>query len=117
MVTVEMPPAFSSTSTASTPARASSSSLTAETQWPQVIPETFTVVVVGEVVLMAGSSCCAGGSRCWMGVVLAQQPADGVSGFLDFGIDGFGAGGRIRLGGGAHHAMADMLLHQAQADR
>jgi len=35
--------------------RASSSSLTADTQCPQVMPETLTVVVVGAVVLMACS--------------------------------------------------------------
>src|SRR6478609_5933889 len=116
MVTVEMPPAFRSTATASTPSMASSSSLTADTQCPQVMPETLMVVVVGEVVLMACSFMWCRRWPGWCGGVSAKQPTDGVGSFLYLGIDGFCACVGVRLGGRPHHAVADVFLDQPQAD-
>ena len=39
-----------------------------------------------------------------------------LGGLLDLEIDGFGPKVRIRLGGGADNAVADVFFHQAQAD-
>src|SRR5690606_28834328 len=46
-VTVDAPPASSSTATDSTPSMTLSSSVTLDTQWPQVIPVTDSSVVIG----------------------------------------------------------------------
>src|SRR6185295_15917875 len=100
MVTAEMPPALRSTSTFSTPESASSSSLTEDTQWPQVMPETLTVV---ETVAMAcslslGREWIPGPVVWWVVQVLAQEASDGIGGLLDFEIDGLRPQLRIRLG-------------------
>lgn len=47
---------------------------------------------------------------------LPQQAPDGIGGLLHFGVDLFGAGFGVGLGGGPHDAVADVLLNESQAD-
>jgi len=52
----------------------------------------------------------------WVVRVLAEQASDGIGGLLDFDIDGLRPKLRIRLGGGADNAVADVLFDVGKYD-
>src|SRR6185312_4640113 len=105
-VAVEMPPLFSWMLTVWTPSSALSSSVTASTQWLQVMPSMLMVVVLIQI-----SWVVFGGG------LLAQQPADGIRGFLDLVLDDPRIVVELGFLGGADHAVSNVVFEQADAHR
>src|SRR5687767_11692545 len=115
MVTLETPPALRSMSISSTPSSDSSSSLTADTQCPQVIPETWTVVEMVLICWLLVMGRRVGRLDGWLVLPLPQQAPNGVRGFLHFEVDRLGPQAGIGLRGGADDAVADVFLDEAEA--
>src|SRR6478735_8747704 len=104
MVTGESSPGCRSTATATTPGSADSSPLTAELQWPHVMPATVISVWTVSVIVVSSDGMDGGGSA-------ADESCDRLGRLADLL-----GGGLVGLAGGVHDAVGDVVLEQSQAD-